>query len=258
LFAKADQPEPSLKRKYKAEDKVEQQASALKTKLLPALLLACSCWLLYYITPFGLASGYYFKANYYLELWQRKPKTLDSDSWQQAAEAIHQAVEHHPNHAHYLLTQAKINEWAWYAGFKTPDQIAVNDQLYKQAIQLRPNWPNAYADYAYYLGIINFRVSEAFEELAKAKQVGPFTSETFQRTLLIAATHWSLLNVSQKAIGLQALEQMVKNSYVTYRQAIQISQDAKLQRQFCIYLRVKKAQFLPGTQKQIEKDFCKN
>jgi hypothetical protein len=258
LFAKADQPEPSLKRKYKAGDAAEQPASALKTKLLPAILLACSCWLLYYIAPFGVASGYYFKANYYLELWQRKPKTLDSHSWQEAANAIQQAVERHPNHPHYLLSQAKINEWAWYAGFKTPDQIAVNDQLYKQAIQLRPNWPNAYADYAYYLGVINFRVTEAFDQLAKARQTGPFMPETFQRTLLIAATHWPLLNVSQKAIGLQALEQMVKNSYATYRQAIQISQDTKLQRQFCIYLRVKKAQFLPGTQKQIEKDFCKN
>lgn len=258
MFAKADQPEGSLKPKHQTGDTAGHQASALKTKLLPAVLFACSCWLLYYITPFGMASGYYFKANYYLDLWQRKPKTLDNHSWQEAAEAIQQAVERHPNHPHYLLTQAKINEWGWFAGIKTRDQIAINDQLYKQAIQLRPNWPNTYADYAYYLGIINFRVSEAFDQLATAKQVGPFMPETFQRTLSIAATHWSVLNVSQKAIGLQALEQMVKNSYATYRQAIQISQDAKLQRQFCIYLRVKKAQFLPGTQKQIEKDFCKN
>ncbi|MDF3125694.1 hypothetical protein [Rheinheimera sp. 1928-s] len=230
----------------------------LTHKVLPALLLLCCCWLVFYITSKGLANAYYFKANYYLGLWQRKPQTLMLESWQQAADAIQTAVKYHPKHPHYLLTQAKINEWAWYGRFKTADKIEVNDQLYKKAIQLRPGWPNAYADYAYYLGVINFRITEAFEELANAKQVGPYMPETFQRTLVVAATHWPLLNAVQKNQGFHAMEHMVTNSLTTYRQALQISQQHHLQRQFCIYLKVKKAMLKPSTNKMIKRDFCTN
>ncbi len=44
-----------------------------------------------------------------------------------------------------------------------------------------PNWPNAYADYAYYLGVTQFRVTEAFEQLELAKRYGPYVAETLLR-----------------------------------------------------------------------------
>lgn len=248
----------SQSHRSKSSDQTSLKPAPLKTKGLALVLLLCSCWLITYIAPLGLASAYYFKADYYLSLWQRKAQTLDQHSWQEAASAIERAIELHPKHPHYLLTLAKINEWAWYKGLKTADQISLNDQLYKLAISLRPNWPNAYADYAYYLGIVNFRVSEAFAELAKARQHGPYTVEVFQRTLLIAATHWPLLNGDQKAQSFLALAQMVKNSYGTYKQAVQLGQDYKLVRPFCIYLRLKKAEFTPETNKMINKDFCQS
>lgn len=239
-------------------DEAGPQFVSLTTKVVAFVLLFCSCWLITYIAPVGMASAYYFKANYYLELWQRKPQTLDQTSWQEAANAIEQAIERHPKHPHYLLTLAKINEWAWYKGLKTADQIAINDQLYQQAILLRPAWSNAYADYAYYLGIVNFRISDAFSALEKARQQGPYVPEVFQRTLLISATHWAFLNASQKAQNFQVLAHMVQNSKLTYKQAVQIGQDYKLLRPFCIYLRLKKSEFVPATQEQIEKDFCTN
>jgi hypothetical protein len=246
----------SHSRQSKSLDETGTQSVSLTTKVVTVVLLLCSCWLITYIVHIGVASAYYFKANYYLELWQRKPQTLDQVSWQEAANSIERAIERHPKHPHYLLTFAKINEWAWYKDLKTADQIAINDQLYQQAIALRPSWPNAYADYAYYLGIINFRISEAFTELEKARQKGPYTAEVFQRNLLISATHWPLLNGNQKAQSFQVLAQMVKNSYITYKQALQIGQDYKLVRPFCIYLRLKKTEFTPETNKRINKDFC--
>jgi hypothetical protein len=227
-------------------------------KVLPALVLAACCWLATLVADKGLASAYYFKANYYLDLWQRKPATLEQHNWQEAADAIARAVKYHSDHPHYLLTQAKINEWGWYKGFQTAEQIAINDQLYQQAIALRPSWPNAYADYAYFLGIVNFRVSDALAQLDKAWLYGPYTTEVFHRTLLISASRWALLNGPQKAQSFKALEQMVKNSYGSYKQALQISRGYKLQRPFCIYLQLKQAEFKPETNKLIAKDFCDN
>lgn len=227
-------------------------------KLLPSLLLIACCWLAASVVNKGMASAYYFKANYYLELWNRKPDTLTEASWQQAADAIATAVVHHPTHPHYLITQAKINEWAWYKGLKTADQIVVNDQLYQLAIKLRPTWPDAYADYAYYLGVVNFRVSDAIEQLDQAWLYGPYTAEVIDRTLLIYAIRWSLLDGKQKALSYKALEFMVKNSYHSYQKALHIGRSYKLVRPFCIYLTLKSSEFTSKTQKHIQSDFCRN
>jgi hypothetical protein len=226
-------------------------------KLLPALLLVVCCWLAASVVNKGMASAYYFKANYYLELWQRKPDTLTAASWQQAAEAIETAVELHPTHPHYLLIMAKINEWAWYKKIKTADQILVNEQLYKLAIELRPGWPNAYAEYAYFLAMVNFRISEGFDALKLANHYGPFIPETFERTFSIATYHWSLLNSNQKAMGFYALEKMVKYSYKTYHQALQATKDYQLKRDFCVYLKLRKTEFSQKMMLQIQKNFCK-
>lgn len=230
---------------------------SVKSKVIALLLLLCSCWLMAYVAPIGLASAYYFKAEHYIALWLRKADTLDQASWQEAADAIEQAAVRHPQNPHYLLTQAKINEWAWYGGFKTAEQIAVNEQLYQQAMVLRPTWPNAYADYAYFLGMVNFRITEAFKALEQARQLGPYIPATFHRTFTIATHHWPLLNVEQKVQGFKALEEMMKTPYQDlYQQAVQQTKNYQLQRHFCLYLRLKKAEFSEWRQKQIEKDFC--
>ncbi len=228
----------------------------LQGKVLAIALLLASMALMSYVAPLGMASAYYFKAEHYLMLWQRKPATLDQQNWQDAADAIAQAVQRHPTHPHYLLTQAKINEWGWYKGFKTAEQISENEQLYQSAIALRPTWPNAYADYAYFLAMVNFRITEAFDALKLANQYGPFIPETFARTFTIATHHWPVLNAVQKAEGLYALEKMVKNSYTTYQQAVTTTKQYKLERTFCLYLRLKKQEFPQSTQQRIEKDFC--
>lgn len=244
---------------YAAQQEVNDKAAKQllwTNKVLPALLLAACCWLATLVADKGLASAYYFKANYYLELWQRKPETLEQHSWQEAADAITSAVKYHSDHPHYLLTQAKINEWGWFKGFQTAEQIAGNEQLYQQAIALRPSWPNAYADYAYFLGIVNFRVSEALAQLDKAWLYGPYTPEVFHRTLLISAHRWALLTGTQKAQSFKALQLMVEHSYKTYQQALVIGRSYKLQRPFCIYLQLKQAEFKPETNKRVAKDFC--
>ena len=204
----------------------------------------------------GLASGYYFKANYYLELWQRKPKTLDQHSIQEAAAAIEQAVILHPNHPHYILTQAKVNEWAWYAGFKTSNQIASNDKLYERAIQLRPTWPVAYADYAYYLGLVEYRTNDAFKNIDLANQFGRYIPEVYMKTIMVGTYMWNKLTVSQKKTTFEAAFLAITANNGSYNNALQIVRDTKTEKQFCIYLKLKAKNTNEITQKRISRDFC--
>lgn len=221
---------------------------------IPAmLLLAASVW---HLAPTGLASVWYFKANNSIELWAKQPALFSLEQWQQASMATDQAIRLHPGHPHYLLTKAKVNEWGWYGGFMTSKELEQTEQYYKDAIKARPNWPNAYADYAYYLGVTQFRITEAFEQLQLARQYGPFQPETLLRQLAVGFLHWDKLNTMQKTNTLQALKQTVLADYPLYGKARLIVRETKQSKQACTFLTLHSKDFTPDIQKRIQKDFC--
>jgi len=221
---------------------------------LPALLLLAAC--VWHIAPTGLASVWYFKANHTIELWSEQPDLLTQDSWQQASAAIDQAIRLHPKHPHYLLTKAKINEWGWYSGFMTGKELEATEQYYLAAIKTRPNWPNAYADYAYYLAVTQFRLTEAFEQLQLAKRYGPYMPETLLRQLAVGFLRWDALNPTQKTQTLQALKAAVLTGYPLHSKARVMVKEAKQQQAACTYLTAHKNDFPADIQQRIQKDFC--
>ena len=221
---------------------------------LPAfLLLALIVW---HITPMGLASAWYFKANYYLELWVKNQPLLTEESWKQASEAIDKAIKLHPDNPHYLLTKAKINEWGWYAGLMTTKQLEQTETYYKEAIQARPSWPNAYADYAYYLGVTQFRISEAFEQISLAKRYGPYIAETSLRELALGLSRWPLLNSKQKADTFYALDKALQSGQSSYFQSLNIVRTTERVALVCTYLRTAKRPLAEQLTQQIKQDLC--
>lgn len=221
---------------------------------IPALLLAGLLgWHVFHV---GLASAWYFKANHYLDLWVKNEQLFTPPSWQDASEAIDKAVELHPTHPHYLLVKAKINEWGWYGGLMTSKQLEQTESYYRQAIALRPTWPNAYADYAYYLGVTQFRVTDAFAQLDQARQFGPFQSETHLRHLSIGFSNWVHLNPRQKAETLRSLKHAVSFNSRTFHEAKKMVNNAGLRNLACRYLQASKTDFTEQQLMQIQKSFC--
>lgn len=221
---------------------------------IPALLLLALS--VCFVAPVGLANAWYFKANHYLGLWTEQQALFGLDSWQQASLAIDKAIRLHPKHPHYLLTKAKINEWGWYGGLMTSKELEQTEQYYIQAIEVRPTWPNAYADYAYYLGVTQFRITEAFEQLRLAKRYGPYMPETLLRQLAIGLLRWSNLNPTQKTDTLQALKNAVQAGYPTYVKALAVVKETQQTALACSYLNSSKKAFTPQLHKRIQKDFC--
>jgi hypothetical protein len=221
---------------------------------IPAfLLLTASVW---HVAPAGLANAWYFKANNSLQLWTEQPALFQLDSWQQANTAIDHAIRLHAKHPHYLLTKAKINEWGWYGGHITSKQLEHTEQYYRAAIQARPHWPNAYADFAYYLGVTQFRITEAFEQLELANYYGPYVSETLLRQLAVGLLHWDKLNPTQKSNTLKALEKSMNAGYSLYSKARIIVKDAQQKPLACHYLTTRQKTFPSEIQQRIQKDFC--
>ncbi len=180
----------------------------------------------------GVASLHYFQAAFALERWQQdKP---DAAQYQHAAAAIAAAAELQPGNPHYLLMRAKINEWGWHTGYLNTDALAKNESLYLQAIALRPDWPVAYADYGYYLGFTQFRLTEAWTQMQLALRYGAYLPQVHQKFLSLSFQYWQYLSAGQKAEVFRYLQRTVFGELGG--QTIRLVTQFQLQRQVCIYL----------------------
>lgn len=204
----------------------------LRRRLLLCALALCLAGLMVLAARAGVASLHYFQAAFALERWQQQ--SPDAAQYQRAATSIAAAVDLQPGNPHYLLMQAKINEWGWHSGYLNTDALASNESLYIQAIALRPDWPVAYADYGYYLGFTQFRLTEAWAQMQLALRHGAYLPQVHQKFLSLSFQYWQYLSATQKAEVFRYLQQTVfgKLSGQTVRLVTQF----QLQRQTCLYL----------------------
>jgi hypothetical protein len=86
-----------------------------------------------------------------------QPKSLQYTNALLAADYAYSIYDQNP---HYLLTLAKVMEWGVFAGLAKYHNNVFN-QLYRDAINQRPTWPNAYSDYAYNLALIQHDLAAA-------------------------------------------------------------------------------------------------
>lgn len=197
----------------------------------------------------GLASLYYFPASFRLEQWDKANVKPQADDLIATASLAKSALELQPDNPHYLLLNAKINEWSWYSGVLNSSDVAANEAIYQKAIALRPSWPVAYADYAYYLAVTQLRLTEAWQQLMLARQKGRFLPEVQQKYLAVAFSFWPQLSVAQKADVYQQIELGMSGAlFATTRAAIQQFNKQQL---VCQYLRVKRSAVLPKVQNSL-------
>lgn len=205
----------------------------------------------------GLASVTYFQVQHWLYQWNSDSSALTEPQFQAAQTAMAKVLALEPQHPHYLLMMAKVQEWGWYKGYIQSEQMPAVEALYQAAIQLRPAWAVAYADYAWYLSSVQFRVTDAFAQLALAKQYGPFLDDVQQRTLAVAFSRWDYLTVQQKAFAYQTLQQVVTSHHALYSKTLALVRTYKMQRLGCIYLRsAALPTATPLAAQRIQRDFC--
>lgn len=211
----------------------------LRRRLAIVVLLATLFTGLWQVGKAGIASLYYFPAAYALEQWQRATTKPEAEALQSAQHHIGAALSLQPQNPHYQLVAAKINEWAWYSGMLSTTAVSQNEQIYLQAIALRPQWPVAYADYGYFLATVQQRLADAWQQFALAERYGAYLPDVHRKILQVAFANWPALTVAQKAAVFRRVEHAIGGPLQadTFR-LIRLYQQ---QRQQCIYLRKKLA-----------------
>lgn len=231
---------------------------AFNTKRLSIVLLAVTVvWLLTLVWRAGWASMNYFQVQHWLYQWNSDSSQLTEAQFQAADAAMHKVLQLEPAHPHYLLMMAKVQEWGWFKGYLASEQMAGVEQYYTDAIRLRPAWAAAYADYAWYLASVQFRVTDAFAQIALAKQYGPYLDDVQHRTLAVAFSRWSYLTVQQKALAYQTLAQVVASPHAIYGRTLPLVRNYQMQRLGCIYLRTQLRQASPFVEQRVQRDFCR-
>jgi len=209
-----------------------------RRRMLIVLLIAAVSGLLAMSFNAGLASLYYFPAQFRVEQWEKSTDKPAATDLQHATELVANAVRLQPDNPHYLLLSAKINEWRWYSGVLSSAEIKANEQLYQRAIALRPSWPVAYADYAYFLAVTQFRLTDAWQQLQFAAARGSYLPQVQQKFLSIAFNFWTNLSIQQKAEVYRRIE--IGFAGALAGQTRTAIEQAGMQQHVCRYLRLKK------------------
>lgn len=179
----------------------------------------------------------------------------DHVQWQQALAQIQQAVNLTPDQAEYQLTLAKVIEWGWYKQYAEAERVAELPRLYQRAIELRPQWPQAYADAAWYWFFIEAKPDRAFEYLNQAYRLGPYLPEVLFRGLTIELQAWQGLTMTQKAAVLQRVK-LVYRSDLHGRLLTLLKRSGK-SNVACLYLR-QQTEFSTEQKQQITHQLCEN
>lgn len=187
----------------------------------------------------GLASLYYFPASFRLEQWDKVNVKPQADDLAATAELAQSALALQPDNPHYLLLNAKINEWRWFSGVLSSAEVAANEAIYQKAIALRPSWPVAYADHGYFLAATQLRLTEAWQQLLVARQKGPYLPEVQQKFLAVAFSFWPQLSVAQKAEVYRLIEAGMSGALFNITRST--VQQFNKQQLVCQYLRVKQS-----------------
>lgn len=236
---------------------MNHSVAGLKTKhFIILLLLVGLFWLFTMVWRAGWASVNYFQVQHWLYQWNSDSSQLSEAQFQAATTAMEKVLALEPEHPHYLLMMAKVQEWGWYKGYLATEQMTAVESYYTKAIELRPAWAVAYADYAWYLSSVQFRVTEAFTQLQLAKQYGPYLDDVQHRTLAVAFSRWNYLSIAQKAFAYQTLAQVVRAHYAVYGKTLALVRTYKMQRLGCIFLRSQLNEATPLVSQRIQRDFC--
>lgn len=203
----------------------------------------------------GLASAYHFKSKYYIDKWQQtdKPTSLQYSSALLAADYAYNIDSPNP---HYLLTLAKVMEWGVFSSLAQPNNQSFN-LLYLNAIQQRPNWPNAYSDYAYNLAFIQQDLSKAWPYLEQALIYGPYTPEVLHQVLAIGFASWPNLSVEQKSLVFTTAKKSAAANWRMRNDLKQLAQQYELTAVVCNYLKYAMPASPASDDQWIKQDMCR-
>jgi hypothetical protein len=225
-------------------------------RIIYSLIIVALLGLLPILLQKGFANAYHFKSRYYIDQWKQssKPTLIQYTNALLAADYAFSLDSKNP---HYLLTLAKVMEWGIFSKLAQSNKSVFN-QLYLDAIVQRPNWPNAYSDYAYNLAFIQDDIVQAWPYLDQALHYGPYTPEVMHQVLAIGFAYWPNLTVNQKKLVFTTAKNAASANWLMRNDLKKLTKQYQLTPLICTYFKYSIPAFSANDEQWIKQDICLN
>ncbi|MCG9676930.1 VpsP family polysaccharide biosynthesis protein [Vibrio sp. Isolate24] len=212
----------------------------MKSKLAASLsklgLALSAIFVLYLSYHFGVASLYAKAVSNQIELWDKsadKPKLSDIE---QAEMLIESSIKHHSSHPHYFDLQGKVYEWKAYISDDAEKQayLELAKNAYLISAELRPNWPNTWAD----LATLETQLlgSNREQYLHQADIKGPYIPQVNFKIATLALSNWQQFSPNERKLAMPHIYRAIKHKDVRQRFRDYLTQNKKF-RFACIVMK---------------------
>ncbi|PCJ37576.1 MAG: hypothetical protein COA99_12605 [Moraxellaceae bacterium] len=181
--------------------------------IIAGLLLICG-YGLYTSYTRGNANGWYFKADFALNAWAKAGKIEDSNAYQEALAAIQKAHAMDPGHPHYVHMLGRILHQGVDYQFEPNSTLAQVKDLYLQATELRPLWPDPWIDLARLNNYLHGYNDDTRYYLKQAMAVGPFIDLVTLGALQVLLENWTDLTGADRTLLFEQFAVAVKQPKV--------------------------------------------
>ena len=182
----------------------------------------------------GVANAWYFNAEFSLNDWAEHKSISDKTDYENTLASIKKAQSLDPTHPHYAHMLGRVMHWGVDQGFEPKAKLEEIKAWYIVATELRPLWPDPWADLVRLNNYLNGYTDETRHYIQQALITGPYIDLVRVATLQVWLVNWPVLSGKERAAlfkqfdittkQYQKLEQILKFAKSINRQKVLCSQ----------------------------------
>lgn len=154
-----------------------------------------------------LADIYAYQSQRIVDRWANGDPVIEAE-WLSAKEYLDSALLQDPSHPDYLEDMAQLYHWTilqqGLSGDKLRRNLAIASDFYQQAIQRRPAWPYAWANYALAKAQLRDWDDSFRHALRQAIQLGPWEPAVQKAVVEAGLISWRELDSNDQALVVES------------------------------------------------------
>ena len=156
------------------------------------------------------------------------------ERWSLAASQLRLASTLSPGTPDYLQTQGRLAYWSLFSDERSLLPAVENGlKPIRKALQIRPQWPYAWADLALIKSLAGQFDEEFSEALTNARAYGPWERPVLNRLLTTYFLSWGSLTNDQRLTGYELLSDALTLGKDQAQEALRLALNSPLQMEIC-------------------------
>ena len=202
----------------------------------------------------GSANAWYFNAEFSLNDWATKNTIKDKAEYTDTLTSIKKAQSLDPTHPHYAHMVGRIMHWGVDKGFEDTTALAVINQWYILATELRPLWPEPWVDLALLNNALHGYNDQTKYYIDKALATGPYVDLVTVGTIQVLLLNWQVITGHERDMLFKQFDIATKQ-YNVLNQVLKFAKDIEREKLLCSQLKFN-AKYSKQKESYLYKRYC--